>query len=105
MAGIRRRQGFSLAFPGDITHHSGLEEVARLQGQTPGLTLLKVTYDVDFQRQYVATLLDGLLDLCATDHLRSYPSADEAISHVTPFFWAQTEPSARLWHRSLRSRQ
>lgn len=85
------RQGFSLMFPGDITHRPGAEEVAGRQGQTAGITLLKVNYDLKFQLAYVTRLLVALLDLCETDHMKSYPSTAEAISHITPFFWGQLE--------------
>jgi len=84
-------QGFSLTFPGDITHAPGLTDVPARQGQTPGITLLKVEYDPNRHREYVGNLISALLNLCETDHMLSYPSAKDALADFTPFYWGQLE--------------
>ena len=85
------QQGFSLSFPGDITSHTGALDVPRLQGQTPGITLLKVNYDSQVHTEYVSALIKELLVLCTAEHIRLYSTPQDAISHIAPFYWAQLE--------------
>jgi hypothetical protein len=82
------RQGFSLAFPGDITLHAGYAPNGK---QNPGSTLLKVNYQQKQQKAYISALVNALVELCETPHMRSYDSEAEAIASFSPFFWAQLE--------------
>lgn len=85
------RQGFSLAFPGDITTNPGLMGVPARQGQTAGITLLRVEYRAERHLEYVTTLIQELVELCDGKHLRSYPDSSLAISHISQFYWGQLE--------------
>jgi hypothetical protein len=82
------RQGFSLAFPGDVTPAAGYAPDGK---QNPGLTLLKVNYQQLQQKAYISALLRALVELCETPHMKSYNSEDEAIASFSPFYWGQLE--------------
>lgn len=100
------RQGFSLAFPGDISHQRGLEEVAARQGQTPGITLLKVNYGLEQQREYITRLVRELVTLFQTELARSYPAAEQAVTATSPFYWGQLErASYRFKHPDFADEQ
>jgi hypothetical protein len=85
------RQGFSLAFPGDITFGQHLIDVPARQGQTAGITLMKVEYRAERHMEYVRTLIRELVKLCEGEHLQSYADPNLAISHISPFCFGQLE--------------
>ena len=81
-------QGYCLEFPGDI----GTVAPAELaHGQNPGISLLRVEYDLEVQRAYIKGLIDRLLErICPSRHLTSVPP-EVAIRTFMPFYWAQLE--------------
>lgn len=84
------KQGFSLQFPGDISQFP----IAAGQGQNPGITLLKVIYDQDFHRQYLTSLISGLVDLCSSELLEyqvHQVGEREALDGILPFWWGQQD--------------
>jgi hypothetical protein len=85
------RQGFSLGFPGDITTSPTLMAVPARQGQTAGITLLKVEYNVERHSEYVTRLIEEMVSLCNGEHMRSYSDQALAISHTAPFYFGQLE--------------
>lgn len=85
------RQGFSVGFPGDITLEPGLVDVPGRQGQTPGITLLKVEYRAERHAEYVDALIRELIELCGSPHMQDYEETDVAISHISPFYFGQLE--------------
>lgn len=97
------RQGFSLCFPGDITlvditamtrrppRFPNMPQPVVGQGQSAGVTLLRVDYDTHRHVEYVTRLIAELLELCESEHMRSYTDPQLAISHITPFYFAQLE--------------
>jgi hypothetical protein len=82
------RQGFSLAFPGDITPVEGYAPEGR---QNPGLTLLKVNYQQAQQKEYISILIEALVELCGAPIMKSYESEANAIASFSPFYWGQLE--------------
>ena len=81
-------QGFSLKFPGDIsTVMLPYEE----RHQNPGITLLKVIYDQDDQRNYLRNLIDALIKVCELPHMKRFDTQKEAISTIMPFFFGQLD--------------
>jgi hypothetical protein len=100
------RQGFSLGFPGDITFSPALLEVPARQGQTAGITLLRVDYRVERHTEYVTTLIRELMQLCDGEHMQSYDDLATAISHVSPFYFGQLErASYRFKHPDFADEQ
>jgi len=85
------RQGFSLGFPGDITFDPSLISVPARQGQTAGITLLKIEYRADFHTEYATRLIQELVNLCETEHMLSYVDPKVAVSHISPFYFGQLE--------------
>lgn len=82
------RQGFSLAFPGDVSTHPGNHPRGR---QNPGVTLLKVIYDPEVHRGYIRALVSGLLDVLEADVVTKSASPDIALDFVIPFYWGQLD--------------
>lgn len=81
-------QGYSLEFPGDVGTMSPADAA---HGQNPGISLLRVEYDLEVQRAYIRGLIDRLLTrVCPAEHLRSVPP-EVAIRTFLPFYWAQLE--------------
>lgn len=82
------QQGFSLAFPGDITTQRGYDSGDK---QNPGLTLLKVQYNKDKQKSYIRALINSLLELCESTHMKECADENRAMASFLPFFWGQLE--------------
>jgi hypothetical protein len=84
------RQGYSVEMPGDIcsialTHDPGGR-------QNPGITLLRIEYDVEVQKAYIRGLLRRLIDrVCPAPHLQSARSPSEAARSFIGFYWGQIE--------------
>jgi hypothetical protein len=66
-------------------------EVPAMQGQTAGITLLKVDYRLERHSEYVAKLIQEMCNLCENAHMNSYEDPKVAISHITPFYFGQLE--------------
>jgi len=96
-------QGFSICVPGDVATADYAALARRMprpagapppvfgQGQNPGISLLRVDYDPDVHAAYVTKLVEELIALCEGAHMRSYASTQEAVSHITPFYFGQLE--------------
>ncbi len=81
------RQGFSIQFPGDIAR----VPLRMPQGQTPGVTILKVIYDEQKQKDFIRSLIQALLALCAEPLMQyqvHHVGEHEALSGIIGFFWA-----------------
>ena len=82
------QQGFSLAFPGDVTTLKGYDSGSK---QNPGLTLLKIQYSHSEQKSYIRSLIHALLNLCESSHMKAYENGKMAMASFLPFFWGQLE--------------
>lgn len=82
------RQGFSLAFPGDISPHAKYSPNGR---QNPGLTLLKVLYEEEMHREYIRTLVRAMLKLCESGAMKRFRSHEDALASFVPFYWSQLD--------------
>lgn len=81
-------QGYCLEFPGDIGTVAPADVA---YGQNPGISLVRVEYDLEAQRSYIRGLIDGLLErVCPARHFSSVPP-EVAVRTFMPFYWAQLE--------------
>jgi len=85
------RQGFSFAFPGDITFKPDLIDIPARQGQSAGMTLLKVDYQIEHHTEYVIRLIQAFTGLCEGTVMQSYGDPDLAISWIAPAYFGTLE--------------
>jgi hypothetical protein len=77
-----------LEFPGDISLVT-LEHEER--NQNPGITLLKVIYDQEIQRDYLRKLIGALIEVCQLPHMKRFDDNRQAVSTIMPFFLGQID--------------
>lgn len=83
------RQGYSIEMPGDIC---SVPLNYATSGQSPGITLLRIEYDVEVQKTYIRGLLRRLIEkVCPAGHLQGPCPPSVAVRSFLSFYWAQLE--------------